>query len=84
VIAALVGLARSRLARRAVTCGVLTGTVLLFLSGHHRAGERAGRLAERLEATKKSSEIQRRMLEAAADRPRDRVELVGRLRNGPL
>lgn len=72
----LVGLARPR----AATCGALVGAVLLFLSGSRRAGERAGRLAERLEATEKANEIQRRMLEAAADRPRDRNDLARRLR----
>ena len=39
-------------------------------------------LAERLESTEKANEIQRRMLEAAARRPRDRDELVDRLRDG--
>ena len=82
IAAFLVGLARSRWARRAATYGVLAGAVLLFLSGNRRAGERAGRLAERLEATEKAYEIQRRMLEAAADRPRNRHDLARRLREG--
>ncbi len=42
----------------------------------------AGRLVERLENTEKANEIQRRMLEAAARRPRNRDELAQRLRDG--
>ena len=57
-------------------------TISLFLLSLRRSGERAGRLAERLENTEKANEIQRRMLEAAARRPRSRDELFGRLRNG--
>jgi hypothetical protein len=56
--------------------------VLLFLHSLRRSGERAGRLAERLENTEKENETQRRMLEAAARRPRNRDELVERLRDG--
>jgi len=48
------------------------------------SGERAGRLAERLENREKANEIQRRMLKAAARRPRNRDELVERLRDGKL
>lgn len=44
--------------------------------------ERAGRLAERLETSEKTHDIQRRMLEAAARRPRNRDELADRLRDG--
>jgi hypothetical protein len=43
---------------------------------------RAGRLAERLETTEKANDVQRRVLEAAARRPRDHHELDERLRNG--
>jgi hypothetical protein len=57
-------------------------TISLFLLSLRRSGERAGRLAERLENQEKANEIQRRMLEAAARRPRNRDELVERLRNG--
>ncbi len=45
------------------------------------SGERAGRLAERLETTEKINDVRRRMLEAAARRPRDRNELAERLRD---
>jgi hypothetical protein len=53
----------------------------MFLLSLRRAGERVGRIAERLEHTEKANETQRRMLEAAARRPRDRGELVDRLRD---
>ena len=57
-------------------------TVSLFLLSLRRSGERAGRLAERLENREKANETQRRMLKAAARRPHDRDELVERLRGG--
>jgi len=57
-------------------------TISLFLLSLRRSGERAGRLTERLENTEKANKIQRRMLEAAADRPCNRDELADRLRNG--
>ncbi len=56
--------------------------ISLFLMSLRRSGERAGRLAVGLENREKANEIQRRMLEAAARRPRNRDELVDRLRNG--
>jgi hypothetical protein len=57
-------------------------TISLFLLSLRRSGEHTGRLAERLENTEKAHEIQRRMLEAAARRPRNRDELAQRLRDG--
>ena len=57
-------------------------TVTLFLLSLRRSGERAGRLADRLETTEKANDVQRRMLEAAARRPRDHHELAERLRDG--
>jgi hypothetical protein len=56
--------------------------ISLFLMSLRRSGERAGRLVERLENQEKANEIQRRMLEAAARRPRNRDELAQRLRGG--
>ena len=61
---------------------VLALTISLFLLSLRRSGERAGRLAERLENQEKANEIQRKMLEAATRRPHDRDELVERLHNG--
>jgi hypothetical protein len=77
-------LAGSTWARTALRYGVTALAILLFLVALRRTGERAGRLAERLETTEKANDVQRRMLEAAARRPRDRDELVDRLRNGRL
>jgi hypothetical protein len=47
-----------------------------------RSGERVGRIAERLEIKENANDIQPRMLEAAARRPRNRDELVDWLRDG--
>nr|WP_313415713.1 hypothetical protein [Brevundimonas diminuta] len=83
MIAAVVGgIAASPLARAAIRYGAIMLAVLLFLLALRRSGERAGRLAERLEITEKANDVQRRMLEAAARRPRSRDEFAERLRNG--
>jgi hypothetical protein len=50
--------------------------ILLFLLALRRSGERAGRLAERLETMEKANDVQRRMLEAAARRPRIATSLL--------
>ncbi|MBD3763031.1 hypothetical protein [Rhizorhabdus sp.] len=85
MIARLVtGIATSPWMRAALRYGAIALAVLLFLFSLRRSGERAGRLVERLEATEKANDVQRRMLEAAARRPRDRDELVERLRDGRL
>ena len=71
--------------RFALTAGKWTAialTITLFLLSLRRSGERAGRLAERLENQEKANEIQRRMLEATSRRPRNRDELAERLRDG--
>ena len=78
----LATLAGSAWARSALRYGAIALAILLFLLALRRSGERVGRLAERLEAREKANEIQRRMLEAAARRPRNRNELLDRLRNG--
>jgi hypothetical protein len=54
----------------------------LFLVNLRRAGERAGRAAERLETLERINDIQRQMLEAAARRPRGHDDLLDRLRGG--
>ena len=66
----LTGLAASPWARAALRYGAIALAVLLFLLALRRSGERAGRLAERFETTEKANEVQRRMLDAAARRPR--------------
>ncbi|ALA18567.1 hypothetical protein AL346_15540 [Chelatococcus sp. CO-6] len=78
----LTGIAAIPWVRAALRYGAIVLAVLLFLLSLRRSGERAGRLAERLETTEKANDVQRRMLEAAARRPRDRNELSQRLRGG--
>ena len=83
MIAALItAIAASPWMRAALRYGAIALAIILFLMSISRTGERVGRLAERLETREKANEIQRRMLEAAARRPRDRDELVDRLRDG--
>ncbi|WP_343081507.1 hypothetical protein [Ostreiculturibacter nitratireducens] len=79
LLAALAGSAWARTALRYVVTAL---AILLFLLALRRAGERAGRLAEQLETTERSHNAQKRMLEAAARRPRDRSDLADRLHNG--
>ena len=76
------GIAASTWARAILRYGAIAVAIVLFLLSIRRAGERTGRLAERLETTEKTHDVQRRMLEAAARRPRDRDELAQRLRDG--
>ena len=68
--------------RAALRYGAIALAVFLFLLALRRSGERAGRLAERLETSEKVNDVQRQMLDAAARRPRDRDDLADRLRNG--
>ena len=77
----LTGIATSPWMRAALRDGAIALAVLLFLLSLRRSGERAGRLAKRLETTERANDVQRQMLEAAARRPRDRVELAERLRD---
>jgi len=82
VIGAVLGrLAGSALARTALRYGVTALAILPFLPALRRSGERAGRLAERLETMEKTHDAQGRMLEAAARRPRSRDDLAERLRD---
>ncbi|WP_108485423.1 hypothetical protein [Oceaniglobus ichthyenteri] len=76
------GLAATPWMRAALRYGAIALTIVLFLLAIRRSGERVGRIAERLENTEKANDTQRRMLEAAARRPRNRDELVDRLRDG--
>ena len=52
-------------ARKALGLLLAVTTIALFLLNLRRAGERAGRLAERLSTSERTHEIQRQMLEAA-------------------
>lgn len=82
IAALLTEIAASPWVRAALRYGAIAVAVLLFLLSIRRAGERAGRVAERLETVGKANDVQRRMLDAAARRPRDRDELAERLRDG--
>lgn len=72
----------SRWARLLIVWAALIGAVLLFLLNLRRAGETAGRHAERLNQMERLNDIQRRMLEASSTRPRDRDDLADSLRDG--
>ncbi len=83
MISTMLGLiSASPLARAALRYGAIALAIVLFLLSIRRSGERVGRISERLETMEKANAIQRRMLEAAARRPRDRDELADRLRDG--
>lgn len=69
-------------ARKALGLIVASAAILLFLFNLRRAGERAGRVAERLDARERNDAIHREMLDAAARRPHDRGALAERLRDG--
>jgi heme A synthase len=69
-------------ARKALGLLLAIATLALFLLNLRRAGERTGRMAERLSTSERTHEIQRQMLDAASRRPADRDALVERLRGG--
>ena len=78
----LAGILARPWARRVAGFALAGLTITLFLLNLRRSGERAGRAAERLDNLERTDVIQRHMLDAAANRPRDRDELVDRLRGG--
>ncbi len=82
IAAMLGGLLARPWARRIIGAALAALTVALFLFNLRRAGERAGRAAERLENLEHTHAIQRKMLEAASRRPRSRDDLLERLRDG--
>ncbi|WP_108483533.1 hypothetical protein [Oceaniglobus ichthyenteri] len=57
-------------------------TVALFILNLRRAGERAGRAAGRLATLERDNVVQRQMLDEASRRPRNRNDLIDRLRDG--
>jgi type II secretory pathway component PulJ len=69
-------------ARRAAAFALVALTIILFLLNLRRAGERVGRATERLETLERTHAIHRQMLDAAANRPRSRDDLLDRLRGG--
>ena len=78
----LAALLASGPARKALGLLLAALTLALFLLNLRRAGESAGRLAERLDTMETINEAQRQMLDAAAHRPADRDAVVERLRDG--
>lgn len=78
----LFGIFLSGPARKALGLLLAGLTIALFLLHLRRAGERAGRLAERLQTSETTHEIQRQMLDAASRRPADRNALTQRMRDG--
>lgn len=69
-------------ARKALGMLLIALTIALFLLNLRRAGERAGRLAERIATSEQNLDIQRQMLDAASRRPADRDAIADRLRDG--
>ena len=69
-------------ARKALGIMLAAIALTLFLLNLRSAGERTGRLAERLSTSEKTHEIQRQMLDAASRRPADRDAMVERMRDG--
>jgi hypothetical protein len=83
VIAGLLAtLAGSAWGRRAAGILLAGAAILLFMVSLRRAGEKAGRAAERFETSEKANDVNRRMLDAASRRPADRDALADRLRGG--
>ena len=77
-----VGLMARPWARRVAGFTLAVLAITLFLINLRRTAERAGRAAERLDQLERTHAIQRQMLDAAANRPRSRDDLVERLRRG--
>lgn len=78
----LVGIFARPWARQTVGFALTALTIALFILNLRHTAERAGRAAQRLENLERTHDIQRQMLDAAARRPRDRDDLVDRLRDG--
>lgn len=77
-----VGILARPWARQVVSFALAALTIALFLINLRRAGERAGRAAGQLDQLERHDAIHRQMLDAAARRPRDRDDLLDRLRGG--
>jgi len=69
-------------ARRVAGVALVALTIILFVLNLRRTAERAGRAAEQLDTLERTDAIQRQMLDAAALRPRNRDDLLDRLRGG--
>lgn len=73
-------LAVGLLARRVASYALVALTITLFILNLRRAGERVGSAAARLQKLEHAHAIQRQMLDATVRRPRDRDDLLVRLR----
>lgn len=82
IAARLAGLLTRPFAPRVIGFALAALAVALFLFNLRRAGERAGRAAERLDARERNAAIHRKMLDAAVRRPHGRDSLADRLRDG--
>ena len=74
----LIGQLLAPFALRLAGFAAIIGAVLAVLLG----ARQTGRNAERLDRMRKTMEVQREQLEAASRRPRDRDELLERMRDG--
>lgn len=82
IVAMLAGWLARPLARRILGFALGAITIALFLLNLRRAGEQAGRTAEKLDVRERNDAMHRQMLDAAARRPHDRDALADRLRDG--
>ena len=82
IAARLAGLLTRPFAPRVIGFALAALAVALFLFNLRRAGEKAGRAAERLDARDRTDAICREMLDATVRRPHDRSALAERLRDG--
>ena len=78
----LAGILARPWARQVAGYALVALTITLFILNLRRAGERAGRAAERLDNWSAPMLFTAQMLDAATNRPRDRDDLVERLRGG--
>jgi type II secretory pathway component PulJ len=78
----MAGLIARRLARRVAGVALFALAIAFFLFNLRRQAERAGRAAERLQNLERTHAIQRQMLDAVSHRPRNRDDLLERLREG--
>jgi len=78
----LAGILARPWARLVAAIALAALTVTLFILNLRRTAERAGRAAERLDQLERTDAIHRQMLDAAARRPRNRDDLLDRLRGG--
>jgi hypothetical protein len=69
-------------AQQVAAYALITLTITLFILNLRRTAEHAGRAAERLDNLERANAIHRQMLDAAAGRPRNRDDLLDRLREG--